>query len=439
MEWVAREVLYRRSPAQSMSNVLYRIEKLANHIQSEADDRHFSGPAKMEFVLKKILQSKRDRIIVLPAIGSQLITTTSLFLMPVLIGTLQVKRGLTGTVAGLLLSMELVVSSFTTLFLSACFNGHSTRRWALFGGSLTIAGTALTLISPAIPMLVVTRLIAGIGAGIVGAEATRVLSRGVEKEKLIATVTIASIVNAAIWLAVLPYLVDRLGYRGPYLCLLFISLGGTCLLSRLPSLSSRSGSEQQTFQSPSNAAAVLVLAAIFLTQLGQGAFWSLEEAFGDRAGFSNHAIGVLLSAVTLLLLLGAAASAWISNRFGRFFSLLTLVAVNAISIFLISSITVHWIFIGANVMQSVTNLSSVICQLGLAANLDRSGRVVAASTSLVTLGNGLGPSLSASLSGAFGATRVGTVVLAFNVVALMLYSTVKLRDSERSPVPASLR
>ena len=211
---VAREVLYRRSPAQSMSNVLYRIEKLANHIQSEADDRHFSGPAKMEFVLKKILQSKRDRIIVLPAIGSQLITTTSLFLMPVLIGTLQVKRGLTGTVAGLLLSMELVVSSFTTLFLSACFNGHSTRRWALFGGSLTIAGTALTLISPAIPMLVVTRLIAGIGAGIVGAEATRVLSRGVEKEKLIATVTIASIVNAAIWLAVLPYLVDRLGYRG---------------------------------------------------------------------------------------------------------------------------------------------------------------------------------------------------------------------------------
>jgi predicted MFS family arabinose efflux permease len=385
-------------------------------------------------VLKKILPSERDRMIVLPAIGSQLITTTSLFLMPVLIGSLQVKGGLSGTVAGLLLSMELVVSAFTTLLRSACFNGHSTRRWALFGGSLTIAGTALTLISPAIPMLVVTRLIAGIGAGIVGAEATRVLSRGVEKEKLIATVTIASIVNAAIWLAVLPYIVDRLGYRGPYLCLLFICLSGTYLLRRLPSLSSRPGSEQQSF----NAAALLVLVAIFLTQLGQGAFWSLEEALGDRAGFSSHAIGVLLSAATLLLLLGAAASAWISNRFGRFSSLLILVAANAISILLISTITVHWIFIGANVMQSITNLSSVICQLGLAANLDRTGRVVAASTSLVTLGNGLGPSLSASLSSAFGAPRVGIVVLAFNVVALMLYSAVKLRDAERSPAPASL-
>ena len=377
-------------------------------------------------------------MIVLPAIGSQIITTTSLFLMPVLISSLQVNGGLTGTVAGLLLSMELVVSAFTTLLLSTCFNGHSTRRWALFGGSLTIAGTALTLISPALPMLVVTRLIAGIGAGLVGAEATRVLSRGVEKEKLIATVTIASIVNAAVWLAVLPYIGDRLGYRGPYLCLLFVCLIGTYLLRRLPSLPSRPGSEQQASQSPFNTAAVLVLVAIFLTQLGQGAFWSLEEVFGDRAGFSSHAIGVLLSAATLLLLLGAAASAWISNRFGRFFSLLILVAINAISILLISTMTVHWIFIAANVMQSVTNLSAVICQLGLAANIDRTGRVVAASTSLVTLGNGLGPSLSASLSGAFGAPRVGIVVLAFNIVALVLYGSLKLRDEEEAPVPVSL-
>jgi predicted MFS family arabinose efflux permease len=388
--------------------------------------------------LKKIFPSKRDRMIVLPAIGSQLITTTSLFLMPVLIGSLQAKGGLSGTVAGLLLSMELVVSAFTTLLLSACFRGHSTRHWALFGGSLAIVGTALTLISPSIPMLFATRLIAGIGAGIVSAEATSILSRAVEKEKLIATVTIASIVNAAIWLAVLPYVVDRLGYRGPYVCLLFICLSGSYLLRRLPSLSSRPGSEQQALQSPFHAAAVFVLVAIFLTQLGQGAFWSLEEALGVRAGFSNHAIGVLLSAATLLLLLGAAGSAWICNRFGRFFSLWILVAANAISILLISTITVHWIFIAANVVQSTTNLSSVICQLGLAANLDRSGRLVAASTSLVMLGNGLGPSLATSLSGAFGAPRVGIVILAFNVVALILYSAVKLRDAERSPVPAPL-
>jgi predicted MFS family arabinose efflux permease len=288
-------------------------------------------------------------------------------------------------------------------------------------------------------MLFATRLIAGVGAGIVGAEATSVLARGVEREKLIAIVTIASIVNAAIWLAVLPYMVDKLGYRGPYVCLLLIGLGGTYLLRRLPSLARRSISDQQAaVNSPFNSTGVFVVVAIFLTQLGQGAFWSLEETFGGRAGFSSHAIGVWLSAATLLLLLGAVITAWTSNRFGRFASLFLLIAVNAISILLISTITVHWVFIAANALQSITNLYSVICQLGLAASMDRTGRVVAASTSLVTLGNGLGPSLSANLGAAFGASSVGVLVLAFNLVALVLYSAIKLRDAKQLPVPVSL-
>ena len=103
-------------------------------------------------------------MIVLPAIGSQLIATTSLFLMPALMSTLQAKAGLSDRASGLLLSMELAVSAFTTIYLTA-FPGHSTRRWAtrrraLFGGALAIAGTALTLVSPSAPMLFATRLAA---------------------------------------------------------------------------------------------------------------------------------------------------------------------------------------------------------------------------------------------------------------------------------------
>jgi predicted MFS family arabinose efflux permease len=389
-------------------------------------------------MLRKILPWKRDRLILFPAIGSQLIVSTSLFLMPVLIDSLQVKAGLSGRAAGFLLSMELVVSAFTTLFMSAYFHAHSTRRWAILGGFLAIAGTVLTFISPLLPVLFAARLIAGIGAGIVGAEATSVLSRGIEREKLIAAVTIASIANAAIWLAVLPYLIDGLGYRGPYACLLLINLSGTFFLRRLPSLSKRKETKEETPRSPFNSAAVFVIVAIFLTQFGQGAFWSLEETFGSRAGFSSYTIGILLAIATLLLLLGAVGSAWASERFGRFSAMLILIGANAVSILLISTIAVHWVFIAANILQSITNLSSVIYQLGLSATIDRTGRVIAASTGLVTLGNGLGPSLSASLSGSFGPSSVGVVVLAFNAIALMLYCAVKLRDTKTQNLSASL-
>ena len=54
------------------------------------------------------------------------------------------------------------------------------------GGLLAIVGTALTLISPALPVLFATRFMAGVGAGVIGAEATSVLSRGVDRERLIA-------------------------------------------------------------------------------------------------------------------------------------------------------------------------------------------------------------------------------------------------------------
>ena len=124
--------------------------------------------------------------------------------------------------------------------------------------------------------------------------------------------------------------------------------------------------------------------------------------------------------------MGAACA---GNRFGRYNSLLIVIALNAFSILLVSTIAVHWVYLAANLLQSVTNLSAVIYQLGLAACLDRGGRVVAVSTALVTLGNGIGPGLAASLSGVFGAPFIGVLVLGLNVLALALYCTVMLQGA----------
>jgi MFS family permease len=307
-------------------------------------------------------------------------------------------------------------------------------------GLLAIVGTALTLISPAIPALFATRFLAGVGAGVVGAEATSVLSLGADRERLIAILTISSIVDAACWLAVLPYLIDRFGYRAPYACLLLVCLAGAYLLMRLPSRSARQRSAGAALRAPFTFSALLVVTAVFLTQLGQGAFWSMEVSYGSYAGFKSHAIGMILSASTLLLLLGAVGAACAGNRFGRFNSLLIVIALNALSILLVSTIAVPWVYLAANILQSVTNLSAMIYQLGLAACLDRGGRVVAVSTALVTLGNGIGPGLAASLSGVFSAPLIGVLVMAINCAALALYCAVKLRgaaDEQRQLLAAS--
>lgn len=383
-------------------------------------------------MLTGILPHRRDRALILPVIGAQLVVGTSLFLLPVIIETLWVHAGVSEKTAGLLLSMELAVSALTTLSLSAWRHNHSPRRWAIGGALLAVVSTALTLISPALPLLFATRVLAGTGAGVVGAEATSVLSRGIDRERLIAIVTIFSIINAAFWLAGLPWLIDLVGYRAPYACLLLVYFIGTCLLLRLPSLRRPVLAKQQISGSSIALPAVLGILAVLLTQLGQGAFWSLQETYGKNAGFNSHQIGIILSIATLILLLGALGAAWASNRFRRFTTLFILLALNALSIVLVSTIPVRWVYLAASLVQSVTNLSSVIYQLAVAASLDRLGRAVAMATALVTLGNGIGPGLAASLSAALGASSVGGFVLALNVVAMGLYWMVMLRPA-RAP------
>lgn len=374
---------------------------------------------------------KRDRAILVPAIGAQLIAMTGMYIVPVLLDAFRTSGGLDEQTAGFLFTVELVASALTTLIVSAWMPVHSLRRGALAGGALAMAGAALTLVSPAPSLLLAARLLTGIGGGIVAAEATAVLARGLDRERLIANLAIVAILNAAFWLAVLPYAVDAFGYRGPYAALLLLCLVGTMLLNRLPAPPVRRsvGAGPARWRLP----AVLVALAIFATQLGQGAFWSLEEVFGARAGLTDHAVGLLLSVVTLFLLVGAVGAAWAGGRFGRMAPILVLTGINALSILAATSITDPTLFIAANLLQSVTNLSSVIYQLGLAASLDRSGRLVAASTGLVTLGNGVGLSLSVGLNAALGPASVGIAVLVLNGLAWSLYCLVGLREPSATP------
>jgi len=377
---------------------------------------------------------KRDRMFLLPVIGAQLIIGTSLFLLPVLVDALRVHAELSARTAGLVLSLELASAALTTICLSVWFPRYSARRWALNGGFLAIAGTLLPLVSPALPILVGSRFLAGIGAGVVGAGATRVFSYVIDRERMIGIVTIVSVLNAAIWLAVLPYLMDVFGYRAPYFSLLLVDIVGLLLLRRLPSLR---GVPQANRQVPPNGlSSALVPAAVFMTQLGQGAFWCMAGMYGSNAGLSGRAIGVILSISTLTLLAGAVGAAWAGDRYGRFTTLLVLVAINALAIFLVGTVAVRWVYITANILQSVTNLASVIYQLGLAASLDRLGRAVAVSTALVNLGNGIGPGLSAGIAGVLGASSVSVLVLGLNGAALALYCIVmtrRVKEPELAP------
>lgn len=369
---------------------------------------------------------RRDVVILVPAIGAQLIASTGIFLVPFIVGALLSGGGtFDERSAGFLISMEALSASLTTIGLSAWTQPHSRRRAALIGAGLAIIGHAASLISIALPLLATARLAAGIGAGIVTAETAAVVARGHDRERLISALTAAGVLNGSIWIFAIPYAPEGLGYRGPYLALLFTGLVGVVLLTRLPSPPvRRAPARMPGIAADGGGLGFVVLPAIFLTQLGQGSFWTFVEIYGHNAHITREAIGAFLSLATLLLLVGVIGTAAAGTRLGRFGPLFVLTTINVVSIVAITYATDPTVYVVGNVVQGVTNLSSLVYQLGLAAAVDRSGRLFAAANGLVGLGNGLGSAVAGAIALPFGAPNVGLAVIVFDATALVLFGLI---------------
>src|SRR5205823_983083 len=146
-----------------------------------------------------------------------------------------------------------------------------------------------------------------------------------------------------------PYAPHALGYRAPYLSLLLAACGGAMLLWRLPSPPVR----QRALSIPGSTTrrsplCYLVLPGVFLSQLGQGSFWTFVEIYGRNAGLSAQSIGAFLSLATLLLLIGVAGTAVLGIRAGRIGPLFALTIVNAISIVAITYANNPSVYVIAN-------------------------------------------------------------------------------------------
>ncbi len=374
---------------------------------------------------------RRDAAILLPAIGSQLIVSTGLFVVPFTVLALLHGGGFDEQSAGFLVSVEALAASITTIGLSAWSLPRSRRRFALFGVALLILGNAVAwavMSGSHLELLIAARLLAGIGAGIVTAEVSAVVARCLDRERMISMLSIAAVLNGSLWIYLIPHAPEVVGDGALYAAMLIGGVLGLVLLTRLPSPAFRAPRQQaaQLASSIDGRLGAVVLPGVLFTQLGQGAFWTFVAIYGANAGLAEQDIGGLLSVMTLLLLVGVVGTAALGTRLGRFLPLFVLTTINVISIVAITYSNDPTLYVIANVVQAITNLSSLVYQLGLAAAIDRSGRVFAAANGLVGLGNGLGAAVAGSIAVQFGAAEVGAAVVAFNVLALGCYALIRI-------------
>jgi DHA1 family inner membrane transport protein len=172
-----------------------------------------------------------------------------------------------------------------------------------FGLALVVIGNALSCLSASTIALIATRLVAGLGAGLVRSAYFALLSFAASPSRAVARLTIAQIIVMAAAFSIFPLFTHRVGWYGPYL---FLSILGTVVFATMSWWPRKVPLEKTESVSLSfGSAGVVCLLGVFLYWVAQDGLWAFAEAIGVALGQSRVAI---TSALALVGIPGGIAS-----------------------------------------------------------------------------------------------------------------------------------
>ena len=379
---------------------------------------------------------------------------------PVIVQAL-IDSGLSHQRAGDLGTIELTTLAVTSIRATGIVTRVSHRRLAVAGVLLAGLGVAISAQSVDYAPMILGRVLLGVGSGGAIAGANAAIAAREDAERVFAIIwTLGGGITAALTIQ-LPTLVEGGQYAAG-----FMVLGGLCLVAapfllwippRPPHFdrdvavvtavaggealgaAAAVGEARGPRSSPLGTMSLLVLAGMFTYSVAEQALWQFSYDIAVDHGIPYDRVRYLLGITTLAGLAGGAIAARFGLRFGRVMPLLVGSLLSLIG---------RWGYLVAT-SQEVLALASLTWgigfyfvspyQIGLAAALDRRGRIAVAATGLMNLGYGLGPTLGGRLrqyqldhgldTGVLVAAIAGATLLS---LALLLPAALRLdRQSNR--------
>jgi len=315
-----------------------------------------------------------------------------------------IESGFTHEQAGNFGTIELTTLALGTLLLTPLVP-HISHRKLSFGGVIVAAvGVVILGMADQFASLAIGRVIKGTGSAMAISGANAAVAARSDAERIFAVIwTLGGGVTAAL-AASLPRVVTGGNYPDTYAVLFTLCVFAAPLILWLPArpeAMDANGAAELAEQSASHGRfgvygpmAILVLVAIFIYSVAEQALWqfSYEIAVGD--GFDETVIGEILGLTAVMGLLGGFFAAWLGMRLGR---------VIPIVVGTLLSLAGRWIYISGGSLEMLWigglfwGLGFYFVspyQIGLAATLDRQGRIAVASAGAMNFGYGLGPTLA---------------------------------------------
>lgn len=367
--------------------------------------------------------SKRGRIALMVAHCAGMVDLVAL---PVWVGTLIAQFRFDARQAGLLATLFLVGAVGASLVLAPRFNRLNGRIVATLGFAGAALGFGIASTTAAFGVLAALHALCGIAAGSALSVTHGTVARSGRPHRLFALVGIALGVFAIVFLGATPKLVAAAG--GPVLFQVFagvMAAGALVSAFAFPAPDASGGGH-----APSHAGAPIPrvvwfgIAGIACMGLVQSMTFSFLERVGSDRGFGLQAVTGVLVALGIVNLFPAALAALLEKRWPARRVMLVGPVVQALLVVVIMNATGFAPYaVAASVFAAVMIFSHTFA-FGLLAQLDRSGRALAATPAMLMIGAAIGPVLGGTLVQAFGYGSLGAAAVSIAAVAVFCFSRV---------------
>jgi MFS family permease len=356
-------------------------------------------------------------------------------LLPIYTGVFIDVGGLSEVNAGWVNSTFLATMTIAAIAFTFVLAKFSLRRLGFAATAVMLVGLCIPLVISGPGAVVLAMAVAGVGNGALFA----IVNASAAMEKHPVLIYGAGIVLSNLATAAVPNplykAVDAWGVSGLFVPpLVLVPLVGVSLLvlkRRSAPVEPLSHPGARVASSMYSRTAVALLVAVFLTNLFLMAYYAFADRLLVNLGADSDAISVVFTVVYFAAAV-AGVIAMIMARWprGLVIGAAVFTAVLAISILVATTSHSSSVVSAAIVIAGGVSMLNMSVQLGVAANIDPSGRVAAAASGAQFGAWTLGPILGGWLlaGGGFGSVAVLTAVLGALSVALLVVVKVKSRS-----------
>lgn len=327
----------------------------------------------------------------------------TLFIGPLFVGSVIEAFAVGEGTVGIIFGIEIAVCAVTALVVANNLRRLPSRFTATSAVLLLIVGNLASFYVGSVGPLILFRVIAALGAGTLFALANALAANYPNPGRTFTILAIAVSLTAVTAFTLIPMFDAALGPRGLFVVSAMFGLVVLLTSAWLPPIAVDLGeTDRQSDTNPMSRVNLFILLTVMLLCVGQNGLWSYVERIGVAMNLDIGVISNVLILNTLFAILGPIIASFAYRHFGLPKPIVFALIAQAIAAVLLVYATDLSNYVTTTVLLTVGVAVTMTLLKITMALVDRSGRVIANSTALMTIGCAIGPMASGVLLGLGG-------------------------------------